>query len=502
MNKVLMSIGTIWCISNLLLEAEFSTYLKNIKKNKSFLLFLAFFSLHFIALIWTDNFGYALHDIKAKLPLLVIPLVYVAQPISKQELNAGFVFFSASLLITSTINFSNYLSFVNEGIIKDVREMSLFGSHIRYSLCIAFGAAVALLKTIKRDKYFVLWALLFAWFSFYTLKSQVFGGIIAYVFMLSGLFLYSLYQLKSKKLKVVFFTLIVCIVGLVVFNLYLFLKPQQNSESLKNLPNLTAEGNPYKHDFQPIFENGERVLLYVCEEELKRDWPKRSQLHIDSLDGKNQKVLFTLLRFLTSKKLTKDAAGLAQLSDEEINYISQGVPSVQYLQNGVMHRLYGLKFQIEQYVNGANPTGHSLLQRFEHWKAGISILKNNWIFGVGTGDVQDVFDREYETMNTLLEPDYRKRAHNQFLTFWISFGVIGAVLFLVFWGRFLFQSVQSRNVFALAFILVAIASFLPEDTLETQQGVTFIALFLGAFLGNLSQLNLNKEITQHTEIGL
>jgi len=485
LNKVLMSIGTIWCIANLLLEADFQSYVKNIRKNKILLVFLAFCSFHFITLIWTTDFSYALHDIKAKLPLFVIPLVYVAKPIPKKVLHQGFGFFCLSLLLTSSINYITCLSDFEEGVIKDVREMSLFGSHIRYSLFIAFGAAIALIKTLKRGKYYVFWALLFAWFSFYALKSQVFGGIIAYMVMLLGLFLYSLYRLKSKWLKIVLLTVIAFLLGAGTFSLYSFLKPEiRTVENIELVPN-TAEGNPYKHDFQPIFENGKHVLLYVCEKELRRDWPKRSMVHIDSMDQKNQKILYTLLRYLTSKKQPKDAVGLSQLSDLEINYIEQGIPSVQYLQKGVMQRLYGLKFQIQQYVNGANPTGHSLLQRFEHWRAGIAILKENWLFGVGTGDVQDAFDAKYEELNSLLDNEHRKRAHNQFLTVWISFGVIGAALFLTFWLLFLVQASKTRSVFALAFILIALASFLPEDTLETQQGVTFVALFVGAFLGNL-----------------
>ncbi len=55
MNKVLMSIGAIWGVSNLVLEGHFSTYWKNCKENRTFLFLLGFFLLHIVAMIWSSN---------------------------------------------------------------------------------------------------------------------------------------------------------------------------------------------------------------------------------------------------------------------------------------------------------------------------------------------------------------------------------------------------------------------------------------------------------------
>jgi uncharacterized membrane protein len=73
------------------------------------------------------------------------------------------------------------------------------------------------------------------------------------------------------------------------------------------------------------------------------------------------------------------------------------------------------------------------------------------------------------------------------MTFWIAFGVFGFLVFIGFWLWFLWRNINLNNLFGIGFTLIAIASFLSEDTIETQQGVTYIALFLG-----LSSL-MNKE---------
>jgi len=38
---------------------------------------------------------------------------------------------------------------------------------------------------------------------------------------------------------------------------------------------------------------------------------------------------------------------------------------------------------------------------------------------------------------------------------------------------------QNKNLIGICFTLISMGSFLSEDTIETQQGVTYIALFLG-----------------------
>jgi O-antigen ligase len=78
-----------------------------------------------------------------------------------------------------------------------------------------------------------------------------------------------------------------------------------------------------------------------------------------------------------------------------------------------------------------------------------------------------------------LDESLWNRSHNQFLTFWVSFGIFGLISFLLIWYFSLVQAIQSKNWMSLLFILIALTSFISEDTLETQQGVTFVAFFLG-----------------------
>ena len=106
LNKVVMSIGTIWVISNIVLEADYRSYLGRLKRNTLFLSIAGIFVLHFIGILWSEDYSYAFGDIRSKLPLLIIPLALIARPLEKEFLPKVLNGFLVSLLITSTINLS------------------------------------------------------------------------------------------------------------------------------------------------------------------------------------------------------------------------------------------------------------------------------------------------------------------------------------------------------------------------------------------------------------
>ncbi|MBK6524574.1 MAG: hypothetical protein IPG07_02885 [Crocinitomicaceae bacterium] len=73
-SNVLMSIGAIWIISNWLIEAKFSDYGQRLKQSPELILILIFLVYSILTIAWSDDFWYAFHDIRIKLPLLAIPL--------------------------------------------------------------------------------------------------------------------------------------------------------------------------------------------------------------------------------------------------------------------------------------------------------------------------------------------------------------------------------------------------------------------------------------------
>ena len=467
-NKIVMSLAMIFLALNFLLEGEFKTKWQNLVSNKSFLFVFAFFVLHLVGILWSDNIDYAFHDIRVKIPILVIPLIIIAKPPKNiNHLNAVLIAFIASTLISSLINFMMYQSWIGNHKYDDIRGLSLFGSHIRYGVIVSMCVAI-LISFLRKQKYRWASIILIAWFSFYTMYSQVLSGVITLITVVS---FYGVYLIWQKKRAIAIS--LVGIMGIAIISLFIWIfKPMHiDITNYQALATETIEGNPYTHEFDKITpETGAPTNIYICNVELDREWPKYSTLHLDSLDLIGQPLRKTLIRYLSTKNLRKDAEGLKHLTKNEIRSIEMGHASV--IHSGIMARLYGIKHQL----NNANfPNNHSILERIEYWKAGISIIKSNWLIGVGTGDIQDEFNKEYDKVNSLLEIENRHRTHNMYLTVFVTFGAIGLLLFCLMLFKFATFTIKNHLLIGWFFILISIVSFIPEDSLETQTGVTFFA---------------------------
>lgn len=84
---------------------------------------------------------------------------------------------------------------------------------------------------------------------------------------------------------------------------------------------------------------------------------------------------------------------------------------------------YGI---IESEVNGL---AHTLSRRIELSKAAISMLQDHWLFGIGGGSFHSQFS-QYRTLE--IGNTYYNYAHNDWLQFWIEYGLIGVSLLTIF----------------------------------------------------------------------
>ena len=476
-SKVLMSLGTMLVLLNILIEADFKTYWENLKSNSVIKWLVIYFLLHFIGFIWSTNYAYAIGDIRTKSTILILPLVLVSKPITQQHIKLLFSFLVSSVVLSSLINFLNYNHIIGHHTYLDIREMSLFGSHIRFSILIVLSISIIFhyIKSNKSKKINLVLISIICWLLFYTFYSQVLTGIIS---LLTTILVYTFVQLYRKNKLILIGICSILILG--IYFIFNFLKPETYSQTdYKKLPKITAEGNPYKNDFtlRGTAENGP-ISLSICDKELEREWNKKSTISYYGRDSLNQRIRTTIIRYISSKNLNKDASGIDQLTSADIESIEKGIANVNENKTGLISRLYGLKYQLQ---NNEDPNGHSLLQRLEFWRAANAIIKNNWLIGVGTGDIQIAFNREYSLNHTKLKPENRLRAHNYYLTNIITFGIIGLIIFCAFIIVFIRFQLKNKNILGLLFISVFCVTALIEDTIETQLGATIFAFFIATF---------------------
>lgn len=477
LSNVLMSIGTIWIIANWLIELDFNTKWKRFKQNKIVIAFGLLFILMVLSLSWSTDIEYGLKDLLIKLPLIAIPLVMG----TRKKLEHKVYIFLLYLFITS-LTFTtiyNYIRF-DLNALADKRSLSFFISHIRLGGLTCLAIFLIGYEIIKHNISKLLIPVLM-WLVYYIYFSQT---ITAYVLLLILSFITLMYLIKSKVLKVSI------LVGLLIFIVIIksFLTTTINETITINTPKTvelgvkTESDHFYFHDLEATKrENGYIIWVNISERESRQEWNKRSNIKFDSIDNKGNNLMGTLFGYLTSKNLRKDSVGLSKLDENDILNIENGQSN--YLNNsGFNGKITKLIKQYLTYSKNENPNGHSMIQRIEHLKTGLKIVKSNWLIGVGIGDVNIAFQDQYTKENSILEPQFRLRTHNQFITLWISLGIVGFLLIIYI----LFKPLLTKHLtFTTLIISISLLfSFLTQDMIETQAGVTIFALFysLGSFL--------------------
>jgi hypothetical protein len=459
---------------------------RDLYRNKPALVFFSLYLLHITGLIFTSDFDYALKDLRTKAPIFLIPLFLgTSRPLGRKWFDA-YLFLFLLALIVGTLMYSWKIYSVKY---IDIRDVSRNVSHIILGLELALGLFITVWFMFRRE--FPAWSkvlflLISAWFIVYILYSRSFTGLA--VFAITAMILLPILVFRQKRpgLKV----LLAVVMTLVTASAFLYTRGIVKEYylvhpiDLNRLDSLTSRGNPYMHIRSGYMtENGNYIYLYCQFGELKEEWNKRSRISFDSNGVNGEKITYTLLRFLTSKNLRKDADGVDSLNPAEIRAIERGVPNYLFLYNlGMKSRIYELLWGYEMYKHTGDPTGYTLMQRIEFWKASVGIIRGNWLTGVGTGDMNEAFQQQYVKMNSKLPPGQRWRSHNQFLSIFVGFGLFGFLWFLfsLFYPAFKLRGFT--DYFFLVFMIIAILSMMMEDTLESQMGVTFITFFYCFFL--------------------
>ncbi|HET6225673.1 MAG TPA: O-antigen ligase family protein [Bacteroidia bacterium] len=486
--KSMMSVSQIILIVNWLWEGDLKNKWKSFLQNKPALILCSILVVHALGLFYSTDLQYGLNDIRIKIPLALLPLVFsTSRPISAQVFQAILQLFLGSMFVASIISILILNDIGIHRNVVDIRDISIFISHIRFGLLISVSIFIALYlfgyssKPILKLAYiaYILWQLIFlVILESITGLSALFASLFIIV-MIRG-FLPQNRLLKWTRLLLVITVAIVCVY------FYRIVMCQQKAKTPKSyvLLERTAEGNLYQQDTSNHqTENGYLIFINYSEKEMEEAWNQVSDISYKGVDLKGNPLNSTLIRFLASKGLNKDAAAVKMLSADEISAIEHGEANVHYQHiSSLQGRIHEILWEIDLYKKTGNPNGHSLTQRFEYWKAATHIISENLLFGVGTGDVKMAFDKEYSKSNSVLEQRWRLRAHNQYLSIAVGMGLIGLAWFLLSLFYPMFKLKLQFDFLYVSFFVISIVSFLTEDTLETQAGVTFYAAFNSFFL--------------------
>jgi hypothetical protein len=458
------------------------------------------FILHLLGLLYTENFGYGLHDLRVKVPLLFLPLALSGFPqISSLVLNRLLKVFVFATSVAAFFCLMVYWGWVDRPF-QDVREITVIFmskiSHIRLSLFATLSIALAGYFVVKEGRSSWYWLLAIGVLLSLLVILQSVTGIAILLILAAVAAIWKVVSTSSKSLKIILlgtFVLGICCSSLYLLKCwkeYHFIAQTELAELESGLNQFSANGEPYVHLVENRqLENGFYVWRNIAWGELERCWNDRAVVEFSADDGRGQPIYGTLIRYMSSKGLKKDSLGVYALSENDIRQIEHGVPTIKASSaNAMRRRIDKILFEIDVYRNGGNPSGNSVTQRLEFWRTALHVVKQNPVIGVGTGDVNDAMQASYTALNSGLIKESRLRAHNQYITLAVAFGLGGLAWIIIVLG-YPIKLGYLRDFRFQAFYVVALLSFLSEDTLETQAGMSFFIYFICLFTLVYNPLN-------------
>ena len=317
LSKFGMSLGQFIIAGGWLLSGDVKEKFIRVFRNPVVWILWGVYFLHILALWHCHDFKSAGEDVRIKLPLLLMPLFFAGmKPLTDRQYRILMGTFVSGVVISSLISVAVYLGFTKHKV-TDIRDISIFISHIRLSLlcCVSIVLLSKFIFIAKKDISKVIYLLLIGWLiSFMILLQSVTGIGILSLGIVIYLFIYLFSKSTLPIARVVGFILLASIlIGGIQLYKYLFIDSVKVVHvDFTKLPEFTHRGHRYIHraDRQDV-ENGNLVWIYLCDQEVDSAWKSKSTVKLERDHFYHTTCYYTLVRFLSSKGLTKDADGIA-----------------------------------------------------------------------------------------------------------------------------------------------------------------------------------------------
>jgi O-antigen ligase len=150
--------------------------------------------------------------------------------------------------------------------------------------------------------------------------------------------------------------------------------------------------------------------------------------------------------------------------------------------------------EMKKALTSSNTEINTNTSRIEIWKIATKIISNNYLLGVGTGDVKEAFQNEYDKQPITLLSEKKLNAHNQYLQTFIAIGLPGILMLLSLLTFTTYLLWINKILDGVIGTLIIAFNLLFESMFETQAGVVFIAFFLMLYFSQAIKQSSAKSV--------
>lgn len=163
----------------------------------------------------------------------------------------------------------------------------------------------------------------------------------------------------------------------------------------------------------------------------------------------------------------------------------------------ILFMCIGVKTKVESFsLSYALSDNHftPITMRLAMWECSWEVIKQNMLFGTGTGDGEQELLKVYAQKGFNVGLKDKFNSHNMYLQYWLSNGLIALGIYLLLLLFLIKKAVRSRNSIFIVFVLFFAAFSVTESTMLVQKGIVFFAVFGSLFYWNPNWWNSFKEV--------
>jgi O-antigen ligase len=154
-------------------------------------------------------------------------------------------------------------------------------------------------------------------------------------------------------------------------------------------------------------------------------------------------------------------------------------------------------YDLQQSSKKESGNNYSISRRFFSNKVAYSVFLEHPIVGTGEGNIKSAIAEKYKKDHDYILTENILMPHNQYLRILTSTGILGFLIFIYCFYLPLFVHKNYTHLPLLLIYVILSVSFVSEDTLDIQLGLTFSLFFIMInlhYLKGHSIQNLNAEI--------